>query len=320
MKKWLLFGSVFSGFLAWGQQNVRLIITPKVQHTQEFLLDNVQDLSGKTMQIEYFNYYLSNLHLFHDGNQDLDLSDTVFLVQNEAFILELGNLNVTQLEKISFGIGVPEPLNHLDIATYPDKHPLGFQTPSMHWSWTDGYMFMIVGGLTDGDADNTPETTFQIHSFGDANYYQVEIPVGFTPNGTSAQDILLDCNLDEWIGALDLAATGIHHGSTDLNATVLKNVVTRPVFTLPQSAGLSEPKEVGKVNSFTNASGLQTVWHEMLGLNRIELIDAQGKIHATHTSSETDATKNWGKLNPGIYFIRFFSKQDVLLRQVKVIY
>lgn len=317
----IVLGLLFlTAHITWSQQAIRLIISPKVQHSLFQTGEKVTDLSGRSMNVQYFMYYLSDLHLYHDGNQDLDLSDTVFIVRAENFTLDLGMLNITNLEKISFAVGVPEPLNHLDISVYPDKHPLGFQVPSMHWGWTDGYMFMIVGGLTDGDADNEPETDFQLHNFGDANYYHVEIPVTLTPNTISGNDILLDCNLDEWIGALDLPATGIKHGSTDLNATILKNVSTRPVFTLPQTAGLSTPEIVGKVKTYTDGNGLQVVWEEMLALNKIELIDVQGKKILEMQTDVFSGSKNLGKLNEGIYFISFYSKQGSLLQQLKVLY
>jgi uncharacterized repeat protein (TIGR04052 family) len=50
---------------------------------------------------------------------------------------------------IQFTVGVPEDLNHLDIATA--QSPLNVS--GLYWSWAGGYMFLRVEGETTGQTD-----------------------------------------------------------------------------------------------------------------------------------------------------------------------
>ena len=51
-----------------------------------------------------------------------------------------------------FTVGVPARFNTqqgteaMDISLYPETHPLSYQSPSMYWGWSFGYMYMIIGG------------------------------------------------------------------------------------------------------------------------------------------------------------------------------
>ena len=73
--------------LSYSQQNVFITLSPKVASTDLVIGTNVSNLNGVVFNLDYFDYYLSGLHIIHDGGQDLDLSDTVFLVEPTNFVL-----------------------------------------------------------------------------------------------------------------------------------------------------------------------------------------------------------------------------------------
>ena len=124
--------------ISFSQKNVFIEILPIVGSSQLQIGANHVDLTGTAFKLDHFDYYLSNLHVIHDGGQDLDFSDTVFLVEPTNYVLYLGFLNVQNIEQINFSIGVPAAINTsvsptaVDISTWPLGHPLSFQDPSMY--------------------------------------------------------------------------------------------------------------------------------------------------------------------------------------------
>jgi hypothetical protein len=229
MKKIIAFVFINVNLLLFSQSNLRLQLTPKVE-TNQITLNQIVNVHGKKVLLDHFNYYLSNLHVFYDGNQDLDLSDTVFLVKANNFILDLGTHTVQNIEKITFGVGVPQNLNHLDISIYRDNHPLGFQTPSMHWGWAAGYMHMIIGGRADANNDQDPEKVFELHNLGDANYHSLSLNVIQTNTSTDVIDVFMDCHVDRWMKNIPIKTIGVQHTSINYNASIMLNVVHENVF------------------------------------------------------------------------------------------
>lgn len=320
MKK-IIFLSLFSLCLTgvFGQKHVYIHFVPKVAGNTLILNTVLQDLQGVEMTIEYFNYYLSNLHLIHDGSQDLDLSDTVFLIQATDYTLDLGMLDITSISQIDFGVGVPSDLNHLDIAIYPAHHPLSFQTPSMHWGWTAGYSFMIVGGQGDADSDGTPEALFQLHNLGDASYKNVSIQTVATES-ESQLDVYIYCNLDEWIYGNNPGTVGVVHGSTATNIAVMNNVDLRNVFEASPTAGIETvEKEKGFIQSINSGSSVNVSWTEINNASNFSLMDANGKIIEAGKINSNQADLAFADLTPGIYVFTLYSENLDKLNQLRIV-
>lgn len=291
-------------FQGLSQSPLKLHFTPKVG-TQNFALEQlVLDASSKTFEANYFNYYISKLHVIHDGGQDLDLSDTIFLVKHDAHILDLGLQSISNVEKVTFGVGVPQELNHLDISQYPENHPLSYQTPSMQWGWTAGYTHMIVGGNADSNDDGQTDAYFEIHCLGDGNYYEIEVVTGALDlNG--GKEIFIDCNLDTWLGTTNLGTNGIMHGETGVNYTVMKNVILRPVFTASSNAGVQELSDFNFTYKM-DASGTCYINWNNVKVDELQLVDLSGKL----LQDLNVASKNTAELSlkQGTYVLRFLSK------------
>ena len=65
---------------------------------------------------------------------------------------------------MTFQIGLDSATNHLtDPSTKESSDPLAFQSPSMHWSWDNGYIFMRVDGKVDIDGDMMVDSTLTFH-------------------------------------------------------------------------------------------------------------------------------------------------------------
>jgi hypothetical protein len=232
-------------FLSWSQKNIFLNLDPVFANQPFVLNQNFTGNDGIAVRIEHFNYYLSDVKLFHDNGQQTNLPTDIWLVTPVQNSLYLGYLPIQQIDSIQFTIGVPKRYNiqagalAQDISTYPDSHPLSFQSPSMYWGWSFGYMHMIAGGKADSNNDGVPNAYFELHNFGNNNQQDVSLPVVQT---TSAHQIDLhyNCHIDRWFNQMPLSSVGVLHGESGLNLNVLQNVNTQNVFTLDQSANLQE--------------------------------------------------------------------------------
>ena len=303
---------------AMAQNTLRLTFHPK-SNSQDLLLNTVtQDITGTAMKITAFNYYISNIHIIYDGGQDLDLSDTILLVKTDAGTFDMGQYDVPNIEQVNFSVGVPEPINHLDITQYPTGHFLSFQSPSMHWGWTSGYKLLLVDGRADSNGDGDPTTLFQLHDVGDANFKNFQLPtVGTYMNNETQINII--CNLDEWLFGANVATLGVQHGSTGINATTMNNVNDRAVFESPASAGITELSKVGDLFFVKSGANLEINWKNVAGAASYKLIDFNGKTIVSNNTNENKGVYTTSNLSSGAYLFNIFDVNGVTLNSIKVV-
>jgi hypothetical protein len=307
------------------QKNVFITISPKNAGVDLQMATDITALNGVKYNLDHFDYYLSGLHIIHDGGQDLDLSDTVFLVEPANFVLYLGYLNVTTIEQVNFSVGVPSNINTssgadaIDIAAYPAGHPLSFQDPSMHWGWTAGYMHMIIGGEADSNDDGIIDYGFELHNLGDANYRSVQLPVVQTNTSVDQIDIYMNCNVDYWIKDIAIESVGILHGTSGANMEILKNVETEPVF--DQSATASVPsiyESIGKVYFSTNISSVIVSWEFVKDASSYTLTDISGKLIQKGKVDNMNGSVIFENLTNGIYHFHLLDQYSNKLNDVKI--
>lgn len=319
MKIILLVTSLFLSLISLAQQHYILKIQPVIGGSYHDM-NNVGSTSlGNKIKLDHFDYYLSKLSVTHDGGQVLDLSDSVFLVTPDNYMLDLGLLNVNQVEQIHFGVGVPGPLNHLDISTYPENHPLSFQEPSMHWGWSEGYMHMIIGGLVDGDNDEVPEQWFELHNLGDNNYHEIDLPVYEYTESNGSHIITVSCNIDTWIGNINLVSVDSKHGSIDENAQILNNVVARSVFTSQQAYLGLKNAQTGNFTYSVNPTSIIVNAKEVSYPDHYELVNANGQMVYQGKLNASDFSLEFTNLKKGIYFFNVFSVNE-RIHQLKMIF
>jgi hypothetical protein len=238
----LLFSVVLGNLTA--QKDIFIHINPTFGN-QAFALNTVYTgVDGVTVNFDHFNYYLSDIVLFHDGGMQTNIAPSVFLFTPDQVGYYLGNYNIQNLESIRFMVGVPSRMNTqsgaeaVDISSYPDTHPLSFQNPTMYWGWQFGYMHMIVGGEADSNNDQLPDAYFEMHNLGDHNQRVIQMPVIETNTNGMQMDLYLECHVDQWLRNIPLSTVGVLHDQTGLNDSIMANVLSYAVFTQPTSAGL----------------------------------------------------------------------------------
>ncbi|MFM8962967.1 MAG: MbnP family protein [Sphingomonadales bacterium] len=307
MKNFIVIILSLTSFHSWAQKNVFLHLEPLFSNQPFSLQQNYIGNDGVVVEIEHFNYYLSDVILFHDNGQQTNLPTDIWLVTPTQNSLYLGYLNVNQIDSINFTVGVPKRYNTQDgalaqdISTYPETHPLSFQSPSMYWGWSFGYMHMIVGGNADSNNDNIPNAYFELHNLGDNNQQNVRLNTLQT-NTVAQIDLNLNCHVDRWLNQIDLSNIGVVHGQAGPNLTILQNVNSQEVFTLAANAGLSE-------NNSQMISWSQTpnvlVLHSKneLYVNGYQLFSSTGqKIQDSH-GQEPTAQISLEQLSSGSYLL-----------------
>lgn len=172
---------------------------------------------GQSFEVSRMEYYISGIVLHHDGTSTA-LPTTYLLVNAGTTTNELlGTFPITNLDSISFAIGVDTASNHDDPATYPSTHPLAPKAPSMHWGWASGYRFVAFEGTGGIGAD-----VFQMHGLDDRNYFSQTI-VTAGVNTTGNIDIVLKGDYVEALHDLNVNGGLVSHGSTGAALTTLNN-------------------------------------------------------------------------------------------------
>jgi hypothetical protein len=306
------------------QRNLFLTITPKVGGIDLQVGANYTDLQGVTFAIDHFDYYLSNLHILHDGGQDLSYSDTVFLIEPSNFVLDLGTPTISQIESITFSIGVPPNLNTsagadaMDITFYPENHPLSFQDPSMFWGWSAGYMHMIIGGYADGNNDGVPTDYFELHNLGDVNFKTKTLPIIQTNTNSNQLDVHLNCNVDKWLKNIAIQSAGITHGSKQLNVAVMDNVLSETVF--DQSGTATVPivtQPIGNVFAVHTESNVAVTWENVIGHAAFRLTDNSGKTIQYAANDAVNGNIVFSDLPSGLYFFELLNANQNKLNTLK---
>lgn len=313
------------GSVSYGQKSVFLTIKPKISGADLVIGNTYTDHSGVDFNLDHFDYYLSGLHVYHDGGQDLDLTDTVYLVEPENNLLFLGYLNVEIIDSIFFGIGVPASLNTIngantiDISTYPENHPLSFQDPSMHWGWTAGYMHMIIGGSADSNSDGAPDAYFELHTIGDQNYSYVALPIIQTNTSSQQIDIYLDCNIENWLKEIPIETVGGLHGSNGFNQEVMQNVEDEDVFTQPLSASVEKlDKQIGSCSFSLDGTTVVVNWKNLIEVDHFSLTTMNGQRINFGIIENSTGNLRLDVLPKGIYTMSFYNVDNAILNSVKI--
>lgn len=303
---------------SFAQKSVFLKFPPMVGGTPLALNSNVEDLNGTTFSVERFNYYLSNIQLVHDGGQVLDLSDNVLLIEAGNFTKNLGIQNFTTIESVNLSVGVPQSLNHEDISLYPMGHPLSYQSPSMHWGWVSGYAFMLLNAWGDGTGDGNPESIYQIHTFGDQNFKSINVPVTQTEYDEYVE-IVIHCNLDEWIFGADPGTSGGAHGEDGINASTMDNVENRDVFVSPLDASVDALEFEGDIIYSIQGDIVSLSWNNVAGSTYGVVSNLEGR---TLFSGNIDKGKGNLELeipSNGMYLFTIYNSNNQVLNRIKFI-
>ena len=293
---------------SWAQKNIFLNLTPLFGNQTFALNQTFIGNDGIAVQIQDFNYYLSDVKIFHDNGQQTNLPTSIWLVTPTQHSLYLGYLAVEQIDSINFTIGVPKRYNTQagalaqDISTYPETHPLSFQSPSMYWGWSFGYMHMITGGKADSNNDGVPNAYFELHNLGNNNQQSVTLATIQTTTG-SQTDLFYNCHIDRWLNQMPLSSVGVLHGETGLNQSVMQNVNTQDVFTLSPAATILENHNL-LVSWKQNATEITIQGLQNQSIKNYQVFSNTGQKVLDHQVNTPSASVPLEQLQSGLYLIR----------------
>lgn len=100
--------------------------------------------------------YLSNIKFVDDSMNEIPFDASYFLINPAETVYSAGELDGNvHVHMMDVVIGVDSVANASDPAGYASGHALAYQTPSMHWNWNSGYIFIAIEGKVDIDGSNT---------------------------------------------------------------------------------------------------------------------------------------------------------------------
>ena len=310
-----------------GQSNIFIHIDPVFSGAALNMSSPYTAHDNSLLKLDHFDYYVSNFIITHDGGQETSFDYEVHLIEPSNHVINLGYLPIQQVEKINFLVGVPKELNTQsgifaqDISTRLESDPLSFQSPSMYWGWQAGYMHMIIGGNNDLNNNNNIEGNegyFEFHNLGDQNQQPVEISPVIQTNTTSDQtDIFISCHVDRWIQGIPLGQTGVAHGSTGINQTILNNVVDENVFELSSTAQIPEASAQDMI--YIVSKGELTIqWLTGVPPKGAQVVTSEGKIIYQQNLIENCEKIELKGLEAGLYFVTAEGESGRLLKTIFV--
>lgn len=294
---------LFLGVIAKAQTPIELHISHNMNGATEYNKTNItQNDKGDEFTITRFEYYISKISITHDGGTVTDIPNHYILANAENDVKDdLGSHNITNVESVSFYIGVDTPTNHADPSLQPSGHPLAPKSPSMHWGWTDGYRFVAM----EGNTGNNMSGEYQIHSLGDNYYYQTTVTTtGIMQGGKIIIPIKAD--LAEAVRGIDVEPSLLAHGFFATNVKLLENMrdnVFKPWFTVSVDEITSTTKEM---SIYPNPAAEGNAVVDFVNNTQSAILtisDIQGRIvsqvEKTAGNSKVDLSIN----QPGIYFV-----------------
>lgn len=299
----LLLGLLFP-FLVQAQQMVRVFIEAKAG-AEPFVMNQVMtDDQGNPYQPTFLAYYVSRPIVIHDGGQQTPAPNAYFLVRgDQKAMLELGEMNVQQIEGVIFSIGVDQASNHLDPASYPSDHPLAYQNPSMHWGWAAGYRFVAY----EGRSGNGLVYSYEIHSIGNELYKTVELSTGAREEDGELW-IELEGDYTRLLEGIDVSGGLYAHGNLGGASTIMDNFEER-VFRVKVVSGLEPSPLAWAPAMLPNPSGRRS----MLALDLrgaesafVRVSDLSGRMVLERPLPVGEIREHLEVDRPGMYFVQLW--------------
>lgn len=265
--------------------------------------------------ISRLEYYLSKISVIHDGGQELELENVYVLADaGSTTIIEANGLNLSNIEGVSFHVGVDEANNHSDPATWPTDHPLYPKFPSMHWGWTAGYRFVAMEGFTGPSVNSL----YQFHGLGDKNYFKTSI-LNASIESNGKHYIFVDADYAKSLQDMNMSTGVISHGETGEAKQVLLNF-NNHVFTAgsaPSAAFLES--SVKAIKLFPNPVTGTTLFIEGLDESKstvqVNILDIRGK-KLVQQLPVLDGMINISSIsNPGLYMIQILQDAQPISTQ-----
>lgn len=232
----------------------------------------------QNFQVTRLQYYVTRITVEHDGGQFTAISDDTVALINAAdghfSSIELGTLNITNVEGVKFHVGVFAPVNNEDPSLYAASHPLAPQSPSMHWGWSAGYRFLVIEGF----AGSGFSQLFQLHCLDNANYFETDVSCSAQMDGSTLA-IMIDADYARGLENIDIASGPITHGAGGEALTALQNFRDYVFTGSNETVGIEED-EASNWKLFpnpANSSSVNIKFNEIQENSRIQVLNVLGQ-------------------------------------------
>ncbi len=303
MKK-LLLVSILAftiGAASFAQTSLSVQINHKLNGNDFVFNETGTNNLNQDFNADRLEYYMSQISIVHDGGTYTMLQDYAIVDAGSETILDLGEIDASTIESISFYIGVGEEDNHSDPASWEAPHPLAPRFPAMHWGWAAGFRFLAIEGTVLASNQEV-----QIHALGDVNYFETLIPINTEVSGGELQ-INIDANYEKIYEDINIAGGLIYHGEGGFASSALQNMRDL-VFTF--SGNVLSASEIDydfTINAFPNpsADGFVTVEFnsDKAGYYDITVLDILGKVVATQSNIANNSRLDLQLPNTGLYLL-----------------
>ena len=305
--------TVLGAFISSAQINTQLRIYHKLG-AQDFQMNTTtQNNLGQDYHITRLQYYMTKFSVVHDGGQvTLVNDDVVALINaegNDFSTVELGNLNITNVESVKFHIGVHSPVNNEDPTQYPTDHPLYPQSPSMHWGWASGYRFLVY----EGKGGSNFSQTFQLHGLGNNNYFETTV-------SASGQEvagnliIALDADYTKGVEDINVSNGVVAHGINTADLEAIENFRDY-VFSSSSAVITANTDELTQLNwsvypNPVTTENVQITVENVNAIERISITNVLGEEVQSIVPSEPNTSATLS--SAGIYFVNLIGESGLL--------
>jgi len=161
---------------------------------------------GRAITITDFRYYISNIKAIRDDGTEQQAACGVVLVNPDQKNYDFGTIPAGSYKGLKFTIGLDSNTNHGDPTVFNAGNPLAIQTPSMHWDWNSGYLFMKIEGKVDTTAkcSGSLAVEFFYHLGMDTMKRVIEIPVTFSVQAGKSETVRLKVDLARMLNVVDM--------------------------------------------------------------------------------------------------------------------
>lgn len=169
--------------------------------------------NGQRFRLATLRYYISKITLVKSDSSEVVIPESYLLVKPSATEYIAGEAEPGTYVKLKFYLGLDSATNSGGIMPVdrPSGHPLALQNPSMFWTWSTGYIFMKMEGLSDTLPSGALTQNFSWHLGENALRRTVEIPLNFTLVTGQTTSVALKAELNDVFKHIDFKTDRMTH-------------------------------------------------------------------------------------------------------------
>ena len=219
------------------RSNISLMLHHKYDSQNFALNTDFVDDSGNTIQFTRAEFYLSNPVYMDDNMTTIDSPSAYALISLDDSNIDFGTvIGDTHVHMMNFLFGIDSTTNHADPAVNAvDWSDLDYQTPSTHWSWNNGYIFLMLEGNVDIDNNGSYDAgeDFIFHIGTDALSKRTNnIMSHFNSVSGMSHTIHLDIDWAAFIDGIDLSVDNSTHTGNNMPLATIVSDNSADVITI----------------------------------------------------------------------------------------